>query len=121
MRMSDHKHFDTILPFLQLHDVPHRIDLTIADIEAMHTAAGRDVEFLHPTSLVYFRSRSPLDSVSASPFVSDPSLADSGEISQNVGVTRTFQKLFRLYSLVDWITLILSGDKSHKSRICKHK
>ena len=83
--MSDHKHFDTILPFLQLHDVPHRIDLTIADIEAMHTAAGRDVEFLHPTSLVHTRSRGPLDSVSASPFVSDPSLADSGENSRNAG------------------------------------
>ena len=43
MRMSDPKHFDTILPFLQPHDVPHRIDLTIADIEAMHAAAGQVV------------------------------------------------------------------------------
>ena len=53
MRMSDPKHFDTILPFLQPHDVPHRIHLTITDIESMHAAADRDVEFLHPTSLVH--------------------------------------------------------------------
>ncbi len=44
--------------------------------------------------LVHTRSRGPLDSVSESPFVSDPSLADSGENSRNAGVT---------------------------SRICKHK
>ena len=74
--------------------IPHRFDLTIADIEAMHTAEGRDVEFLHPTSLVHSRSRGPLDSVSVSPFVSDPSLADSGEISQNVGELQELSRSF---------------------------
>ena len=60
LRMSDPKHFDTILPFLQPLDVPHRIDLTIADIEAMHTVAGQDVDFFHSTSNVHTRSRGPL-------------------------------------------------------------
>ena len=83
--MSDPKHFDTNLPFLQPHDVPHRIDLTIADIEVMHAVAGRDVECLHPTSLVHTRSRGPLDGVSTSPFVSNPSLTDSGENSRKAG------------------------------------
>jgi hypothetical protein len=79
MRMSDPKHFDTILPFLQPLGVPHRIDLTIADIEAMHTVAGQDVDFLHPTSNVHTRSRGPLDVAHSLSLVSDPSPSDSGE------------------------------------------
>ncbi len=35
--MSDPPHFDTILPFLQPGDVGHKIDLTVDDIEKMHT------------------------------------------------------------------------------------
>jgi hypothetical protein len=41
MCMSDPKHFDTILPFLQPLDVPHRIDLTIDSIESIHTHLRR--------------------------------------------------------------------------------
>ena len=52
--MSDPKHFDTILPFLQPLDVPHRIDLTSADIKTMYTVAEQDVDFLHPTSSLMF-------------------------------------------------------------------
>ena len=83
--MSDPKHFDTILPFLQPLDVPHRIDLTIADIEAMHTVAGQDVDFLHPTSNVHTRSRGPLDVAHSLSLVSDPSPSDSGENSRDSG------------------------------------
>jgi hypothetical protein len=32
MKMSDPKHFGTMLPFLQPTDVSHKIDLTVADI-----------------------------------------------------------------------------------------
>ncbi len=85
LRMSDPKHFDTILPFLQPLDVPHRIDLTVADIEAMHTVAGQDVDFLHPTSNVHTRSRGPLDDAHSSSLVSDPSSSDSGENSRDSG------------------------------------
>jgi hypothetical protein len=41
LRMSDPQHFDTILPFLQPLDVPHRMELTIADIEACILLQGR--------------------------------------------------------------------------------
>jgi hypothetical protein len=34
--MSDPDHFDHILPFLQPADVPHKIDLTAADVLRMH-------------------------------------------------------------------------------------
>ena len=36
MMLSDPKHWDHILPFMQPGDVPHRIALTDADIRAMH-------------------------------------------------------------------------------------
>ncbi len=38
MMLSDPKHWDHILPFMQSGDVPHRIALTDADIRAMHVA-----------------------------------------------------------------------------------
>jgi hypothetical protein len=34
--MSDPDHFDHVLPFLQPADVPHKIDLTAADVLRMH-------------------------------------------------------------------------------------
>ena len=36
MMMSDPKHWDHILPFMQPGDVPHRIVLTDVDIRAMY-------------------------------------------------------------------------------------
>ena len=36
MMLSDPKHCDHVLPFMQPGDVPHRIALTDADIRAMH-------------------------------------------------------------------------------------
>jgi hypothetical protein len=56
MKMSDPKHFDTILPFLQSTDVPHKIDLTVADIANMHKDAGQDIDLLHTTSTMHTRS-----------------------------------------------------------------
>jgi hypothetical protein len=42
MMLSDPKHWDHILPFMQSGDVPHRIALTDTDIRAIHTADGHE-------------------------------------------------------------------------------
>jgi hypothetical protein len=42
MMLSDPKHWDHILPFMQPGDVPHKIALTDADIRAMHAADGHE-------------------------------------------------------------------------------
>ncbi len=42
MMLSDPKHWDHILPFMQPGDVPHRIALADADIGAMLAADGHD-------------------------------------------------------------------------------
>jgi hypothetical protein len=43
MRMSDPKHFDHILPFLQPADVHHAIPLTVQEVVCMH--AKDDIPF----------------------------------------------------------------------------
>lgn len=57
MRLSDPKHFDHILPFLQPLDVHHAIDLSSEDVVRMHadddaeaSAAGEDVQVGHDAS-----------------------------------------------------------------------
>ncbi len=72
MKMSDPKHFDTILPFLQPTDVPHKIDLTVADIAKMHKDAGQDIDFLHTTSTIQTRSRAPALNADQIPSLSYP-------------------------------------------------
>jgi hypothetical protein len=42
MMLSDPKHWDHILPFMQPGDVPHRIALTDADIRDMHAVDGHE-------------------------------------------------------------------------------
>ena len=42
MLLSDPKHWDDILPFMQSEDVPHRIALTDVDIRAMHAANSHE-------------------------------------------------------------------------------
>ena len=42
MMLSDPKHWDHILHFMQPGDVPHRIALTDADIRAMHAVDGHE-------------------------------------------------------------------------------
>ena len=81
--MSDPKHFDTILPFLQPTDVPHKIDLTVVDIAKMHKDAGQDIDFLHTTSTIQTRSRVPALNADQIPSLSYPT--DSGEHSANSG------------------------------------
>jgi hypothetical protein len=83
MKMSDPKHFDTILPFLQSTDVPHKIDLTVEDIVKMHTDSGQDIDFLHITSSIQTRSRVPVLNTDQIPSLSYP--ADSEEYSANSG------------------------------------
>ncbi len=40
--LSDPKHWDHILPFMQPGDVPHRIALTDEDIRAMYASDGHE-------------------------------------------------------------------------------
>ena len=56
--LSDPRHFDTILPFLQPGDVGHKIDLTVEDIQKMHAADNRH-EFT-PTMPLHTRSQRPI-------------------------------------------------------------
>jgi hypothetical protein len=51
----------------------------------MHTVAGQDVDFLHPTSNVHTRSHDPLDIAHASSLVSNPSPSDSGDNTRDSG------------------------------------
>ena len=44
VRLSDPKHFDHILPFLQPDDLPHKIDLSAAEICDMHAADGDHID-----------------------------------------------------------------------------
>ena len=44
VRLSDPRHFDHILPFLQPDDLPHKIALSPADICDMHAEDGDDIE-----------------------------------------------------------------------------
>ncbi len=72
--MSDPRHFDTILPFLQPGD-GHKIDLTVDDIAKMHAVSASSISA--PTTVIQTRSRG---SSSLVPFSSTltPS-SDSGE------------------------------------------
>ncbi len=81
--MSDPKHFDTILPFLQPTDVPHKIDRTVVDIAKMYKDAGQDIDFLHTTSTIQTRSRAPALNADQIPSLSYST--DSGEHSANSG------------------------------------
>ena len=54
--LSDPKHWDHILPFMQPGDVPHRIALTDADIRAMHAADGHEDSDV-PVDVVTTRSQ----------------------------------------------------------------
>jgi hypothetical protein len=56
MMLSDPKHLDHILPFMQSGDVPHKIDLTNADIRDMH-AADRHEDGDVPVDVVTTRSQ----------------------------------------------------------------
>ena len=69
--LSDPRHFDTILPFLQPGDVGHKIDLTVEDIQNMHAADNRHNS---PTTL-------PMQTRSQR-LISQPTT--SGEIASNL-------------------------------------
>ena len=54
--LSDPKHWDHILPFMQPGDVPHRIALTDADIRATHAVDGHEDSDV-PVDVVTTRSQ----------------------------------------------------------------
>ena len=73
--MSDRRHFDTILPFLQPGDVGHKIDLTVDDIEKMHAASASSISAA--TTAIQTRSRGSSSFVPVSSTLTPSS--DSGE------------------------------------------
>ena len=93
MRLSDPKHFDHILPFLQPADVHHSIPLSSADIVRMHAhddagelGAGKDVGDVEEQSEVQTqrRGRAIADSGEKTPQVQEDvappvRIADAGE------------------------------------------
>jgi hypothetical protein len=54
--LSDPKHWDHILPFMQSGDVPHKIDLTDVDIRDMYAVDGHEDDDV-PVDVVTTRSQ----------------------------------------------------------------
>jgi hypothetical protein len=78
MILSDPKHWDHILPFMQPGDFPHRIALTDEDIRAMHVSDGHENDDV-PMDVVTTRSQAT-SKLSTSGELSAPSTtSNSGE------------------------------------------
>ncbi len=84
--LSDPKHWDHILPFMQPGDVPHRIALADADIRAIHAADGHedgnvteDVVTTHSQAASKLRTSGELPAPSAT--------SNSGEKVQELSVS----------------------------------
>ena len=109
--MSDPRHFDTILPFLQPGDVGHSIDLTADDIEKMHTASASSISA--PTTTIQTRS---CGSSSLSPVSS--TLTPSSDSGENIslpdqgeqGIIQTSESSDRTVRIANDLTL-----KQHKT------
>jgi hypothetical protein len=80
VRLSDHRHFDHILPFLCPEDIPHRIDLSADDICKMHEEDGDKVQRMPVRKSTRFRVTASVEPVLVTPD-SGASDADSGENS----------------------------------------
>ena len=80
VRLSDPRHFDHILPFLQPADIPHKIDLTAADICDMHAADG-DVIDMPSRKSTRFRVTASGEPILLAP---DARASDSGENSGEI-------------------------------------
>jgi hypothetical protein len=124
--LSDPRHFDTILPFLQPGDVGHKIDLTVEDIQKMHTSDNRDDS--SSTTPLHTRSQRPTSHSTSSGEIAStlaPS-SDSGEnmrrpvqgeqnVRQNLESSNTTD---RIANMVD--DLVRANDltlKEHKANI----
>jgi hypothetical protein len=118
--MSNPRHFDTILPFLQPGDVGHKIDLTSDDIEKMHTASSSSIS--DPTTNTQTRSRG---SSSLSPVSS--TLTPSSDSGENIslpdqgeqGIVQTSESSDRTDRIADMVDNLLRENdltlKQHKA------
>jgi hypothetical protein len=122
--MSDPRHFDTILPFLQPGDVGHKIDLTADDIEKMHESSSSSIST--PTTTIQTRSRgsSSLSPVSSTLTPSSDkgeniSLPDQGE----QGIIQTSESLDRTDRIVHMVDNLLRENdltlKQHNEHVAK--
>jgi len=80
VRLSDPRHFDHILPFLCLEDIPHSIDLSADDICTMHEEDGDTVQCMPLRKSMRFRITASGEPVLVTPD-SGALDADSGENS----------------------------------------
>jgi hypothetical protein len=86
------RHFDTILSFLQPGDVGHKIDLTVDDIEKMHTVPDSD----HSLQLL---SRGPLSDSGPYSGQNVP-LPDQGE-KEIIQTSESSDRTVRIVDMVD--------------------
>jgi len=78
MMLSDPKHWDHILPFMQPGDVPHRIALTDADIRDMHAPDG-DEDGDVPIGVVTTRSQAASELRTSGELPAPSATSNSGE------------------------------------------
>jgi hypothetical protein len=119
--MSDPRHFDTILPFLQPGDVGHKIDLTVDDISNMHVSSASSIST--PNTVIQTRSRGSSSLGSSSSSTLTPS-SDSGENAPLpdqgeqgiIQISESSDKTDRITDMVD--NLLCENDltlKQHKA------
>ena len=106
--MSDPRHLDTVLSFLQPGDVGHKIDLTVDDIAKMHTASDSGISA--PTTTIQNRS---CGSSSFGPVSS--TLTPSSDSGENVpipdqgekGIIQTLESSDRTARIADLVDNLL--------------
>ena len=118
--MSDPRHFDTILPFLQPGDVGHKIDLTVDDIAKMLAASASCISA--PTTAIQTRSRGSSSLVPVS-----STLTPSSDLGENVplpdqgeqGIIQTSESSDRTARIADMVDNLLRENdltlKQHKA------
>jgi hypothetical protein len=80
--LSNPKHWDHILPFMQPRDVPHRIALTDTDIRAMHAADSHEDGDV-PVNVVTTRSQAASKLRASGELPAPSATSNSGEKCEN--------------------------------------
>ena len=91
--LSDPRHFDTILSFLQSGDVGHKIDLTVEDIQKMHATDNRHDS--SSTMSLHTRSQRPISHPTSSGELAS-NLAPSSDSEEKVLLIQTSYALPRI-------------------------
>jgi hypothetical protein len=94
MMLSDPKHWDHILPFMQSGDVPHRIALTDADIRAIRAVDGHEDGDV-PVDVVTTRSQAASKLCASGELPAPSTTSTSGEKVRELSVSN------RVDSMID--------------------